>query len=135
MGNSEDRDHDFFPSQFSEQVSAQLLKKDPGLIKAVDIQDIKKILGLKLPETVFTPRYTTAEMKVKTNNPDFVYEISCDQMCGKGHYSMRGTVIVETQAEHEAWLAKQQSYWDVNNAPATPAADTAAAVASTTMNN
>jgi len=83
----------------------------------------------------FTPRYTTAEMKVKTNNPDFVYEISCDQMCGKGHYSMRGTVIVETQAEHDAWLAKQQSYWDVNNAPATPAADTAAAVASTTMNN
>jgi cytochrome c oxidase subunit 2 len=82
----------------------------------------------------FTPRYTTAEMKVKTNNPDFVYEISCDQMCGKGHYSMRGTVIVETQAEHDAWLAKQQSYWDVNNAPATPAADTAA-VASTTMNN
>jgi heme/copper-type cytochrome/quinol oxidase subunit 2 len=48
---------------------------------------------------------------------------------------MRGTVIVETQAEHDAWLAKQQSYWDVNNAPATPAADTAAAVASTTMNN
>ena len=82
----------------------------------------------------FTPRYTTAEMKVKTNNPDFVYEISCDQMCGKGHYSMRGMVIVETQAEHDAWLAKQQSYWDVNNAPATPAADTAA-VASTTMNN
>jgi cytochrome c oxidase subunit 2 len=64
----------------------------------------------------FTPRYTTAEMKEITHNPDFVYEISCDQMCGKGHYSMRGTVIVETPAEHAAWLAKQQPYY-AGNAP------------------
>ncbi len=43
---------------FSEQFSLQLIKKDPGSIKAVDIQGIKKILGLKLPETLFTARYT-----------------------------------------------------------------------------
>ena len=52
----------------------------------------------------FTPRFTTKQMKEMTKNPDFVYEISCDQMCGKGHYSMRGTVIVQTQAEYDAWL-------------------------------
>lgn len=69
----------------------------------------------------FTPTVTTDRMKEITHNPDFVYEISCDQMCGKGHYSMRGTVIVETEAEHEAWLAKQQSYYAANAAPATPA--------------
>ena len=50
----------------------------------------------------FTPLYTTAEMKEMTGNPDFVYEISCDQMCGKGHYAMRGTVIVHTQEEFDA---------------------------------
>jgi cytochrome c oxidase subunit II len=66
----------------------------------------------------FTPKYTTAQMKEITGNPNFVYEISCDQMCGKGHYSMRGTVIVETKEEHQAWLAKQQSYYAQNNAPA-----------------
>jgi GTPase SAR1 family protein len=38
--------------------SRQLIQKDPGSIKAVDIKEIKKILGLKLPETVFTARYT-----------------------------------------------------------------------------
>ncbi len=38
----------------------------------------------------FTPLYTTDEMKKKTGNPDFEYEISCDQMCGRGHYSMKG---------------------------------------------
>ena len=67
----------------------------------------------------FTPLFTTAEMKEKTGNPDFVYEISCDQMCGKGHYSMRGVVIVHTQEEYDAWLAEQQSYYAMGHgAPA-----------------
>lgn len=66
----------------------------------------------------FTPTITTNEMKEITGNPDFVYEISCDQMCGKGHYSMRGTVIVHTQAEYDAWMAGQQSYHATNNPPA-----------------
>lgn len=73
----------------------------------------------------FTPTITTDSMKQITHNPDFVYEISCDQMCGKGHYSMRGTIIVETQEQHDAWLAKQQPYYAQNSpaaAPATPAA-------------
>jgi cytochrome c oxidase subunit 2 len=75
----------------------------------------------------FTPSITTAKMKEMTKNPNFVYEISCDQMCGKGHYSMRGTVIVETQEEYDAWLAKQPAYF----APAAPAASPAIAADST----
>lgn len=63
----------------------------------------------------FTPQYTTEEMKEMTGNPDFVYEISCDQMCGKGHYSMRGTVIVHTQAEYDKWISEQMSYYATNN--------------------
>jgi cytochrome c oxidase subunit 2 len=75
----------------------------------------------------FTPKHTSKEMKELTGNPDFIYEISCDQMCGKGHYSMRGTIIVETQAEYDEWMAKQQSYYAANNAPAAPAADSTGA--------
>eukprot|EP01012_Entosiphon_sulcatum_P025943 TRINITY_DN31321_c0_g1_i1.p2 TRINITY_DN31321_c0_g1~~TRINITY_DN31321_c0_g1_i1.p2 ORF type:complete len:354 (-),score=47.10 TRINITY_DN31321_c0_g1_i1:499-1560(-) len=78
----------------------------------------------------FTPTITTAKMKEITGNKDFVYEISCDQMCGKGHYSMRGTVIVETQEEYDAWMAKQQAYYAANStAPAAeaPAAEGTAA--------
>ena len=59
-----------------------------------------------IPTTMwFTPTVTTEEMKKKTGNPNFVYEISCDQMCGKGHFSMRGVIIVETEAEYKKWLA------------------------------
>lgn len=42
----------------------------------------------------FTPKFTTKEMKQKTGNPDFVYEISCDQLCGKGHWSKIGRAHV-----------------------------------------
>ena len=56
----------------------------------------------------FTPKFTTLEMKEKTGNPEFEYEISCDQMCGKGHYSMKGIVKVVSPAEYALWLAKQK---------------------------
>ena len=77
-----------------------------------------------IPTTLwFTPKYTTAQMKEKTDNPDFVYEISCDQMCGSGHYSMKANIVVETQAEYDAWAAKQVSqYAAAHPAPEKPAA-------------
>lgn len=81
----------------------------------------------------FKPVVTTEKMKEITGNPNFVYEISCDQMCGKGHYSMRGTVIVETQAQYDAWLLMQKSYYATVNAPATPEAPKTEAKADTTV--
>ncbi len=80
-----------------------------------------------IPTTLwFTPLYTTAQMKEITGNKNFVYEISCDQMCGSGHYSMRGVIVVETQEEYDAWMAsKKPQYLTVKeaNAPAAPKAD------------
>jgi cytochrome c oxidase subunit 2 len=70
----------------------------------------------------FTPKYTTKEMKEKTGNPDFVYEISCDQMCGKGHWSMRGTIVVETQEEFDAWIASKKPQYLVANPDKDPSA-------------
>ncbi|HVV07277.1 MAG TPA: cytochrome c oxidase subunit II [Puia sp.] len=56
----------------------------------------------------FVPKYTTDEMKQITHNPDFEYEISCDQMCGRGHYTMRAIVKVVTPEEFVLWKAKQK---------------------------
>lgn len=72
----------------------------------------------------FTPQITTADMKKKTGNPDFTYEIACDQMCGKGHFSMRGVIIVETEAEYKAWLAQQKSEYLTLNPDKAPKVDT-----------
>lgn len=62
-----------------------------------------------IPTTMwFTPKYTTEEMKKRTGNPNFAYEISCDQMCGKGHFSMRGIIVVESEADYKKWLEGQK---------------------------
>jgi cytochrome c oxidase subunit II len=52
----------------------------------------------------FTPSKTTAEMRAITGNPDFVYEIACDQMCGSGHYKMRGVIYVGSRKEFVSWI-------------------------------
>ena len=95
-----------------------------------------------IPTTMwFTPKYTTRQMREKYG-PDFNYEISCDQMCGKGHFSMRGTVIVESEAEYKVWLAGKKSQYEVakaaaagGGAPTAPTTDSTTKVAanSTTM--
>ena len=35
------------------------------------------------------------------------YEIACSQLCGLGHYRMRGFYTIQTQADFQAWLAAQ----------------------------
>lgn len=59
----------------------------------------------------FIPTVTTEEMRKKLNNPEFNYEIACDQLCGRGHYGMRGMVVVQTQQEFNEWAAKQPSFY------------------------
>ncbi len=61
----------------------------------------------------FTPKYTTEEMRKITGNPKFEYEISCDQMCGNGHYSMKGLIKVVTKDEFILWKAKQKPAYAV----------------------
>ena len=77
----------------------------------------------------FTPLYTTKQMKEMNNNADFVYEISCDQMCGKGHYTMRGIIDVVTQQEYDAWLMSQKPKYQTavldNIKSSAPVADSA----------
>lgn len=35
------------------------------------------------------------------------YEITCSQLCGLGHFRMRGFVTIQSDAEYRAWLADQ----------------------------
>lgn len=35
------------------------------------------------------------------------FEIACAQLCGMGHYKMRGWMIVDTQADYDKWLKEQ----------------------------
>jgi len=35
------------------------------------------------------------------------FEVLCAQLCGVGHYAMRGTVVVDNQETFDAWIAQQ----------------------------
>lgn len=135
------------------QTSAMYLIKDQPVKLIINSRDVIHDVGLPhfrmkmdavpgTPTTMwFTPKYTTEEMKKITNNPNFEYEISCDQMCGNGHYSMKGLIKVVTRDEFVLWRAKQQPGYkapaqagapattspDAQPAPAAQPADTAAA--------
>jgi cytochrome c oxidase subunit 2 len=37
------------------------------------------------------------------------WEIACSQLCGLGHYRMRGFYTVQTRADYDAWLAEESA--------------------------
>jgi cytochrome c oxidase subunit 2 len=61
------------------------------------------IPGLTIP-IWFIPNITTAEMRARKAKPEFQYEIACAQLCGLGHYRMRGFVTVLSAEEFQKWM-------------------------------
>jgi cytochrome c oxidase subunit 2 len=62
----------------------------------------------------FTVTKTTEEMRTDLNNPNFNYELGCAEICGRGHFSMKMIVVVETEAEYEKWKASQEAWLKQN---------------------
>jgi cytochrome c oxidase subunit II len=46
-------------------------------------------------------------MPVKATEAEDKWEIACAQLCGLGHYRMRGQLMVHTKADFEAWMKSQ----------------------------
>ena len=53
-------------------------------------------------------------------------EIACAQLCGLGHYRMRGYVTVQTQQEFTAWFDQQEAAVNPPPAPEQAASDSTA---------
>ena len=83
----------------------------------------------------FTPTITTDSMRTILDNPEFDYVLLCNKVCGAAHFNMQMKVIVESEADYQAWLAGQQTFIpkDEPAADSTSApVDTAAAAAPAT---
>lgn len=59
---------------------------------------------------MFTPIFTTEEMRTKQNNPKFNYILLCNKICGSGHYNMQKIVRVVSESEYKTWLTEQKPY-------------------------
>jgi cytochrome c oxidase subunit 2 len=46
------------------------------------------------------------------------YEVICGQLCGLGHYSMKGMLVVDNPAEYQAWLKERAELSGSQTAPA-----------------
>ena len=75
----------------------------------------------------FKPTKTTAEMRkdayvinmmkginkqreLEGKEPvEFDYTLLCNKICGASHYNMQMNVVVDTEADYQAWLAKQKA--------------------------
>lgn len=75
----------------------------------------------------FTPNKTTAEMrrdpyviqlmaginearaKKGEEAVEFDYILLCNKICGQSHYGMQMTIVVESEKDYNAWLAKQKA--------------------------
>jgi cytochrome c oxidase subunit II len=64
------------------------------------------IPGLTIP-IWFVPTVTTADMRTRTGNAQFQYEIACAQLCGLGHARMRGFVTVQKADEFKQWMDQE----------------------------
>jgi cytochrome c oxidase subunit II len=38
------------------------------------------------------------------------FDILCFELCGSGHYNMRGKVVVDNESDYQAWLQEQKTY-------------------------
>jgi cytochrome c oxidase subunit II len=46
------------------------------------------------------------------------YEVVCGQLCGLGHYSMKGSLVVDTPQDYQAWLKERAELAGTQTAPA-----------------
>jgi cytochrome c oxidase subunit 2 len=61
------------------------------------------IPGMSTP-VWFIPTVTSDDMKKQFGDEKWSYEISCAQLCGLGHYRMRGYVTIDTPEQFQAWM-------------------------------
>ncbi len=50
-------------------------------------------------------------------NKEGRYDILCQELCGIGHFIMRGSIVIESQQEYDAWLATQPTFAETQSMP------------------
>ena len=82
----------------------------------VDKQIIFKLHALDVIHSFWVPEWGIKKDNVPgittqaivTPNKEGTYQLICTELCGFGHTTMRAVVVVESQAEYERWVARQE---------------------------
>ena len=67
-------------------------------------------------------------MRTILDDPAFNYILLCNKVCGAAHFNMQMNIVVESEANYEAWLAAQETFVPAEE-PAEEAAEEATEMA------
>ena len=111
----------FIPTMTTEQIKLQSIQhvnlkagSYPSVLGSMSsVEDYKAADGTPIvskggsisEETV--PQLLQAGITTVAVAPDTPTEIACAQLCGLGHFRMRGFVTIQTSDEYQAWLKDQ----------------------------
>ena len=113
----------FTPTKTTDQMVAELAEPfqltagdtSSKLFERIAIQDYRakdSTVILKKGD-VFTPDMVKPLLDAGVTEvlaaPNVTTEIACAQLCGLGHYRMRGYLSVDTKEAYDAWMADQVS--------------------------
>ena len=62
----------------------------------------------------FTANKSTQDMRDELGDPEFDYFLTCTEICGRGHFSMKLKVVVDEPEDYEKWKAEQQTWLKLN---------------------
>ena len=124
----------FTPVKTTDELVAEMaepfdLKGDatsPKLFERIAIKDLagKDSVAIVKKGDVFTSDVVKPLMDAGYTSvmaaPNVTTEIACAQLCGLGHYRMRGYLSVDTKEAYAAWMADQVSQLPHDSATATP---------------
>lgn len=75
-------------------------------LESIDVLHSFSVPAFRLKQDAIPGRVITGWFKPTKAGS---YNFQCAEMCGIGHGLMRSTIIVESDAEHEAWLKTQKN--------------------------
>jgi hypothetical protein len=110
------------------------LKANPDMTGRVAMQDYNAQDGssiLKKGDQISDDaisKLSSAGIKEIMAAPDQPMEIACAQLCGLGHYRMRGYLNILSQEDYAKWIADQEAA--LGNGPAAAPTDSASAATS-----
>jgi len=87
----------------------------PGMITTFKFKPIKTTVEMRNdPYVKQLMAGINAQRKINGEEPvEFDYILLCNKICGASHFNMQMTVIVESEADYNAWIAKQKEFKSV----------------------
>jgi cytochrome c oxidase subunit 2 len=109
----------FVPNKTSDQLREELamtvaLPSTKSLDSYVAMEDYKAKDGTILVKKGRSVSADTAKKLVENGvtevrvGPRYPAEIACAQLCGLGHYRMKGYLSIDTEEQYEAWIKDQE---------------------------